>query len=46
MKMYAGMKAAYVAVVEWCNKFLLGRESTKDLTCSRPVRVATQEMKM
>ena len=44
MEIYMRMKALYgdysyshMAVVEWCNKFCQGRESTKDLACPRPV---------
>ena len=47
VEIYSTMKAVYgdcsyshTAVVEWCNKFRQGRESTKDLVRPRPACVA------
>ena len=50
MEIYTRIKAVYgdysyshTAVVEWCNKFRQGRESTKDLARSGPARVAASD---
>ena len=51
MEIYTRMKAVYgdysyshTAVVEWCNKFREGRESTKDLAHPGPARAAASDV--
>ena len=40
---YNAYSYSHTAVVEWCNKFRQGRESTKDLARPGPARVAASD---